>query len=249
MSKKKVSKRQLIREKRRRQARMQRFGLIGVVVIGALLVAFTLIYPNLKSVGEIATVEAFPRSMANGTAMGDPNAPVIIDVFEDFQCSACVYYTEETERRISETYVTNGQVYYVFHQYPFLDRASANKESQQAANASMCAMEQDKFWEYHDILFANWNGNNAGAFSDRRLAAFAETLELDMDLFTTCFEENRYQVEIQADYDLGIEMGVSSTPSIFVNEQLVLNSQGANYIPSYEDIVAAIEAALAETGQ
>lgn len=245
MSKKKVSKRQHIREKRRRQAQMQRFGIIGLVVVGAVLVAFALIYPNLKSAAEIATVEAYPRPMADSTAMGDPNAPVIIDVFEDFQCPACAYYTEEVEKRIAETYVASGQVYYVFHHYPFIDNYSTSKESQQAANASMCAMEQDLFWEYHDILFANWNGENAGAFRDERLMVFAETLELDIDLFTTCFEETRYQDEIQADYELGVEMGVSGTPSVFVNGEQTTPGK----IPGFEDIQQAVEAALIQVGQ
>jgi protein-disulfide isomerase len=158
MRKKKVGKRQLIRERRRRQARMRRFVIIGGVVIVAVLIAFAMIYPNLQSAGEIAAIEAFQRPMEDGTAMGNSNAPVRIDVFEDFQCPACAFYTKEVERRIAETYVTAGQVYYVFHHYPFIDSNSASKESHQAANASMCAMEQNKFWEYHDILFANWNG-------------------------------------------------------------------------------------------
>ena len=245
MSDKKVSKKQRIRNKRKRQARMRRFGIIGVVCIGAVMVAFALIYPNLKSAGEIATLEAYPRPMENGTAIGEPNVPVVIDVFEDFQCPACAYFTEETERRIVETYVASGQVYYVFHQYPFIDRASVNKESQQAANASMCAMEQGRFWDYHDMLFANWNGENTGAFNNNRLIAFAETLELDMALFTTCFEENRYQEKIQADFNLGIEMGVNGTPSVFVNGQQIT----PDHVPSFEDVQQAVEAALNQAGQ
>lgn len=224
---------------------MQRFGIIGVIVIGAVLVAFALIYPNLKLAGEISTVEPILRPMADGTAMGDPNAPVVIDVFEDFQCSACRIYSEEIETRIAETYVAAGQVYYIFHQYPFIDRASATKESQQAANASMCAAEQGLFWEYHDILFANWNGENAGAFNDKRLVAFAETLNLDMGLFTDCFEENRYRDEIQADFELGTEMGVSGSPSVFVNGQHIT----PGFVPGFEDIQQAVEAALIEAGQ
>ena len=183
--------------------------------------------------------------MADGTAMGDPNAPVVIDVFEDFQCPSCAYYTEEIERRITETYVATGQVYYVFHQYPFIDSNSTNKESHQAANASMCAMEQNQFWVYHDILFANWNGENAGAFNDGRLMTFAETIGLDMELFTSCFEENRYEDDIQADYDLGIEMGVSGTPSVFVNGQHIT----PGFVPGFEDVQQAVEAALIQSGQ
>ena len=243
--KKKMSKRQTIRAKRQRQARIQRFGMIGIIAAGALLVAFALIYPNLKSVGGIVTVEPNPRPLADGTAMGDPNAPVVIDIFEDFQCPACRTYTEEVETLITETYIATGQVYYVFHQYPFLDSASATKESQQAANASMCAAEQGLFWEYHDILFANWNGENAGALSDSRLMTFAETLGLDMDLFTNCFENNRYRDEIQADLDLGTEMGASGTPSVFVNGQQVT----PGFVPGFDDIRQAVEAAMIQAGE
>jgi protein-disulfide isomerase len=242
---KKMSKRQMIRAKRERQARLQRLGVIGVIVVGALLVAFALIYPNLKSIGEIVTVEPKPRPMVDGTAMGDPNAPVVIDVFEDFQCPACRIYTEEVETRLAETYVATGQVYYVFHQYPFLDSASVTKESHQAANASMCAAEQGLFWEYRDILFANWNGENAGAFTDGRLVAFAEALDLDMELFPACFEDNRYRDEIQADYDLGTEMGVTGTPSVFVNGVHVT----PGFVPGFDDVRQAVEAALIQAGQ
>jgi len=237
---KEKSKRQKIREKRQRQARMQRLGVIGIIVVGALLVAFALVYPSLKSIGEIAVAESNPRPMANGTAMGNPNASVVIDVFEDFQCPACRSYSEDVEKQVTETYVITGQVYYVFHQYPFIDSNSVNKESHQAANASMCAAEQELFWEYHDTLFANWSGENAGAFSDRRLMAFAETLDLDMELFTNCFKANRYQDEIKADFDLGVEMGVSGTPSVFVNGQHIT----PGFIPSFNDIQQAVEAAL-----
>jgi protein-disulfide isomerase len=245
MSKKKAGKRQLIRERRKRRTRMRRLGMIGGIGIGAVLIAFALIYPNLKSAGEIATLEAFQRPMEDGMAIGDPNAPVRIDVFEDFQCPACAFYTEEVERRIAESYVTSGQVYYVFHHYPFLDSNSVNKESHQAANASMCALEQDKFWDYHDILFANWNGENAGAFNDSRLKVFAEKIDLDMERFTSCFDENRYQEEIEADYDLGLEMGVSGTPSVFANGQQIT----PGFVPGFEDVQQAVEAALIASGQ
>jgi len=242
---KKMSKRQMIRAKRERQVRMRRLGVIGIIAVGALLVAAALIYPSLRPIGEIVTVEPNQRPLAEGTAMGDPNAPVVIDVFEDFQCPACLTYSEEVEPLITETYVANGQVYYVFHHYPFLDSNSITKESHQAANASMCAAEQDLFWEYHDILFANWNGENAGAFSDRRLVAFAETLDLDMEQFTECFEENRYQDEIQADFNLGMEMGVTGTPSVFVNGQQI----SPGFVPGVDDIRQAVEAALIQTGE
>jgi protein-disulfide isomerase len=144
---------------------------------------------------------------------------------------------------IVKNLVQTGKVYYTFHNYPFIDGDTVNsgKESDQSANASMCAAEQGKFWEMHGIIFANWNGENLGAYSDKNLRAFAEKAELDMDAFDACFDANKYQKEIQADFDGGIKLGVNGTPSVFVNDQII----NPGYIPSYEDIAAAVEAALA----
>jgi protein-disulfide isomerase len=104
----------------------------------------------------------------------------------------------------------------------------------------MCASEQNKFWEMQGTIFANWNGENQGAYNDRRLTAFAEKTGLDMDAFNACFKANKYKAEIQADFDFGNTLGVQGTPSIFVNKTLVT----PEHVPSYDDIAAAVEAAL-----
>jgi protein-disulfide isomerase len=241
----KMSKRQVRREQRRKQEKQQRVAILGIVIVGALLLAFALIYPNLKPIDDVIPVTPHAYSQVDGTTLGNPDAMVSVDVWEDFQCPACRNYSESTEPLIIQNYVDTGQVRYTFHQYPFIDDLASSKESDQSANASMCAAEQNRFWEYKEILFANWNGENLGSFSDRRLVAFAEAINLDMRAFRDCFNNNRYKESIDQDFNAGKDLGVNSTPSIFVNEQLVVNSQGENYVPSYEDIAAAIDAALA----
>lgn len=231
------AKRRQKRMQERRNAFLMIFG--GIVLLIALFTVPQLI-ENSKPVGEITSITPIARPQEDGTAMGDPNAPVRIDVFEDFQCPACKTYTETTERQIIENYVSTGQVYYVFRQFPFLDDRSATRESDQAANASLCASEQGRFWDFHDMLFANWNSENAGAFSDRRLVAFAETLKLDMKAFNQCFDENRYKDQVQQDLRDGQQMGVQGTPSVFVNGTLI----APGFIPTYDQLVEAIEAKL-----
>jgi protein-disulfide isomerase len=246
MSKKQqyTGKRQAIREKRRRERQRQRLITILVVVGVALVIAALLIAPSIRNslapVGDIIEITSNPRPMEDGTAMGDPNAPVLIEVYEDFQCPACQIYSNDVEPLVTENHVASGEVYYVFRQYPFLDDRAPSKESDQAANASMCAAEQDSFWDYHDILFANWNGENQGSFSDKRLLAFAETLGLDMEAFTACFEENRYQEEIEADLAAGNAADVQGTPSVLVNGELVK----PGFVPTYDDIRRMIEISL-----
>ena len=239
MSREKVSKRQERRERMQRQQRRQRLITIGLITLGAALVVLAVVWPQLRPVGEIIPVTPADWPDADGLSLGDPNAPATIDVFEDFQCPACRNFTENTEPLVVQNLVATGKARYVFHNYPFIDDQSARKESDQAANAAMCASEQNEFWDMHSILFANWNGENLGAFSDRRLQAMAESIELDMDAFNSCFNANKYEAEIQSDLQLGQEMGVSGTPSIFVNGQQV--GQG-NQVPSYDQIAEAVNA-------
>ena len=184
-STKDTSKRQARREQMRRKEQRNRLIGFGLIMIGVVFVAFLIIYPNVKPVDEVKAAEPQSYPQADKTALGDPNAPVRIDTYEDFQCPACVNYTKETESKIIENLVATGKVYYVFHNYPFIDGASVDSsgESDQAANASMCAAEQNKFWEMHATIFANWNGENQGAYTDKRLTAFAEKVGLGYGSF------------------------------------------------------------------
>lgn len=242
MSPEKISKRQERRERMQRQQQRQRLILIGLIVVGAALVVFALVWPQVKSVGEIITVTPATLPNADGLSLGDANAPATIDVFEDFQCPACKSFTESTEPLIIENLVATGKARYVFHNYPFIDDNTnplGGGESDQAANAAMCANEQGKFWDMHNSLYANWNGENQGNLSDRRLQAMAESLGLDMNAFNTCFNANKFESEIQADFNEGKEMGVNGTPTVFVNGTQV-GQPGK--IPSYDEIVQAVNA-------
>ena len=241
MSSEKVSKRQQRREQIQRQQQRQRLTLIGLIVVGAALVVFAIVYPNIKSVGEIITVTPATWPNANGLSLGETSAPALIDVFEDFQCPACKSFTESTEPLIIQNLVSTGKARYEFHNYPFIDGNGVNGggESDQAANAVMCANDQGKFWDMHVMLFANWNGENQGNLSNRRLQAMAESLGLDMNAFNACFNANKFEAKIQADFNKGQSLGVNGTPSVFVNGTQV-GQPGK--IASYDEIVQAVNA-------
>lgn len=239
------SKRQIVREQRMKRQRQQRVLTIVIITAVALVVAFFLIAPSVRNamtpLGEIVKITPEARPNADGKAIGDANAPVLVEVWEDFQCPACQGYSQTVEQQLIQNYAATGKIRYEFRQFPFLDDRSGTKESDQAANASMCANEQGKFWEYHDYLFANWNGENQGSFSDKRLIAFAEALGLDMAKFNDCFNANRYKDVIDKDLADGNQAGVSGTPSVFVNGQILK----PGFVPSYEEIAQAIDAAIA----
>jgi protein-disulfide isomerase len=241
MSPEKVSKRQERRARQQRQQQRQRLMLIGGIVVVAALVVFALVYPNVKSVGEIITVTPATLPNPDGSSLGDTSAPATIDIFEDFQCPACRSFTESIEPLVIKNLVATGKARYVFHNYPFIDGNGVGNggESDQAANAAMCANEQGKFWDMHAIIYANWNGENQGNLNDRRLQAMAESIGLDMNAFNDCFNANKYKSEIQADFDRGSKMGVNGTPTVFVNGSQV-GQPGK--IATYDEIAQAVNA-------
>jgi protein-disulfide isomerase len=245
-----ISKREAIKAQRTKKKRRQRINTIlwvgGFIVLLILVLISPTIYNSLKPAGSFIRITPEAHTLENGKAIGDPNAKVTIQVYEDFQCPNCKIYVDSNETQLlNSSYITNGQVYYVFMQFPFLDANSITKESQQAANASMCAMEQGQFWEYHDMLFANQGAvENGGAFNDKRLQAFAESLGLNMTEFNQCFNADKYSAQIEADYQEGIAAGINGSPTVVVNGQILT----PGFVPTYDEIKSAIDTILASGG-
>ena len=245
-----ISKREAIKAQRTRKKRQQRMNTLlwvgGFIVILVLILITPTIYNTLKPAGDFVRITPVAYPLVDGKAIGNPDAKVKIELYEDFQCPACKTYTANVEKQLlTSSYITAGQVYYIFKQVPFLDSKAITKESHQAANASMCALEQERFWDYHDILFANQGVvENGGSYNDKRLQAFAESLGLEMTAFNSCFSSNRYSADIEAERQLLADTGVIRTPTILING----TNQFPTYIPTYEELTAAIDAALAGGG-
>jgi len=239
-----LSKREAVRERRQQKQRRQRLYIVlgGVAVVA--VIAALLIIPSLLPAGDVIAITPHERPMVDGKALGDPTAPVTIEVFEDFQCPACKSFSEQIEPRIIDAYVATGDVYYIYRHWPFLDDRAPRNESDQAAAASMCAGDENRFWDYHDILFANWSGENQGAFNDKRLVAFAEALELDMPAFNSCFSANLHEEVINSDLQKGKDAGVTGTPAVMVNGRIL----SPGFVPSFEQISEAVDAELATLG-
>jgi len=241
-----ISKRDAIkaqRTKKKRQGRMNTLLWVGgFIVILVLILISPSIYNAVKPAGEFIRITPESHPMEAGKTIGNPDATVTVEVYEDFQCPACKEYTSSIEIQLVEsTYMTNGQVKYVFMQYPFLDSSTVTKESHQAANASMCALEQGRFWDYHDILYVNQGAvENGGSFNDKRLGAFAESLGLDMTTYNKCFSADKYSPDIEAEFQQGQTAGVTGTPTVIVNGTIIT----PGFVPTYEQITAAIDAAL-----
>ena len=118
--------------------------------------------------------------------------------------------------------------------------AFLGQESVWAAEAAECAGDQDKFWEYHDLLYERWAGTNVGAYSYNNLLGFAQILELDSDGFAACLNDRKYVDRVRGESEFADDNGITSTPWVLVNGERV---RGVEY-GIFRD---AIEAALAAT--
>lgn len=216
-----MSKREELRRRRQAHARRQQLTVVGVVAVVAVLVAAWLIWPTLQPVGEIATIEPQEYPLADGSALGPQDAPVLIEVFSDFQCPNCRTFAQEVEEQLIETYGAGGQVRIDYKHFIVIDGNVGGSESRQAAEASECAAQQNQFWPYHDIVFANWRGEGVGAFSNQRLVAMAETIGLNMEQFNSCFNGNATSGIVSDDQALGQSRGVNGTPTVFINGSMV----------------------------
>ena len=169
----------------------------------------------------------------NDPVLGDPNAPVTIVSFEDYQCPFCGKSFAETFPRLKSDYINTGKVKYVYRDFPL---TSIHPEALPAAEASECADDQEKFWEYHDLLFINQA--NLGT---QLYAAIANTLGLDFEQFAKCMASGKHREEVQNDFNYGASVGgVSGTPTFFINGIKLVGAQ------PYEAFKQVIDAELAK---
>ncbi|MGC9057543.1 MAG: thioredoxin domain-containing protein [Candidatus Micrarchaeia archaeon] len=147
---------------------------------------------------------------------GDPNAPVTIVEFSDFQCPYCTRFYRETYGQINENYIKTGKVKLVYRHFPL----SFHENSEKAAEAAECAAEQGKFWEMHDKLFENNN-----ALDINSLKKYAVDIGLDSQKFNECLDSGKTAEIVRKDFNDGTAAGVSGTPTFFVNGLSIVGAQ------------------------
>lgn len=152
--------------------------------------------------------------------LGKENAKVTVIEFADFQCPFCEKWFTESAGNLIKDYVNTGKVRFAYRHFAFL-----GEESNWAAEASNCANDQGKFWQYHDYLFKNQKGENQGAFTKDKLKGFASVLGLNTSAFNSCLDNGKYVSAVADDTAAGQTAGVTGTPTIFVNGQAIVGAQ------------------------
>lgn len=163
-------------------------------------------------------------------AMGLPDAPVTIVEFADFRCGYCKRFLDQTMTPLLEEY--GEHVRFVYRDYPIL-----GSDSVTAALAGECAMQQDKFWEFHDLVYANQGDLSLDAFT-----GYAADLGMDVDAFAACVDADETTAMVQRDYEAGLQLGVSGTPTFFINGRMLVGAQPYAVFAQY------VEEELSEAG-
>jgi protein-disulfide isomerase len=224
--------------KQRQQRRIVAGSIIGAIVVLVVLIGSLWIFNSNQPVGDITVPTEVARPQANFNAMGNPDAPVKITEYSDFQCPFCKRFADETEMQVVENLIKQGKVYFVY--VPYGPGGNyIGPESKTAAMAAFCAGDQGKFWEYKDILFANHTGENVGDFTNKRLRAFAEALNLDMNAFNKCFDGNKYNDKLAEGIAAGRALQVGGTPTFIFNDG-VDSMVGAQPFSNFQQKVDAL---------
>ncbi|MCH6585620.1 MAG: DsbA family protein [Thaumarchaeota archaeon] len=179
-------------------------------------------------------------SADNDPVIGNPDAPITIIEFSDFQCPFCARFYTQTLPLIYEEYIDQGKVKLVFRDYPI---QSIHPNAVPAAVASECANEQGKFKEMHDILFDNQNEWNKQETVDALslFSQYATEIQLEQETFDSCLTSGKYIEEIQKDLVDGQNYGVTGTPGFFIgNDQIgYVQLKGAQPFDSFKKVIDA----------
>ena len=171
--------------------------------------------PEMDQIGpKKITIDTF---LSNGSPiLGDPNAPITLVEFGDYQCHYCNVFFQSIEKDIVKNYVDTGKVKIIFKDYNII-----GEDSVIASQGAHCANDQGLFWEYHDILYSNWTGENNGWASSENLAIFAQQIDLNMNKWSECMKKGSHSQIILKSNDDARTLELTGTPAFFI-----INSEG-----------------------
>ena len=193
---------------------MNKKGVLAGIIISIAILSVIVVYSSssVETENRDVRTHGIISTTMGSSILGNPSAQVTIVEFGDYQCHQCYNWFHNTKPTVFQNYVDTGKVNFVF-----MDLAFLGMDSPKAAQASYCAEDQGKYWEYHDQLYtAQESQIDNGWANSQRLKAFAFSLGLDMELFDDCLDSGKYAKRVQYNIAEAKKLGASGTPTFFI---------------------------------
>jgi len=170
----------------------------------------------------------------NGSPIiGNPNAPITVLEWGDYQCTFCYKFHQSSLNVLLSEYVDTERVKLVFKDFPL-----NGPDSVVAAEASYCAGDQGRYWEYHDELYINWAGERTGWINNDSLNKFAKSIDLELEQFSSCLTEHKYLQKVLELEKFGKEIGIDATPSFLIfNDEKIIKITGNQPIDAFRQVI------------
>jgi protein-disulfide isomerase len=171
---------------------------------------------ELAEIKQLISPKAKPRQAGNVNHVinvsddpykGSKTAQLTIVEYTDYQCPYCARHAKAVLPQIQKNYVDTGKVRYVLRDFPL----PFHKQAGKASEAALCAGDQGKYWEMHDVLFSNQK-----ALGPNKLPEYAQTIGIDVEIFDTCLATSKYKGRVNSNKNDGRKAGVRGTPSFVI---------------------------------
>jgi protein-disulfide isomerase len=225
----------VVNQQRAQSTRQFYLVLVAIAVIGGLLIWRTAGKANSRVVA--MDVKATP-AQAEGYLMGNPDAPVQIMEFADFECPACGQFATVTEPDVRKRIVQTGLASYRFFDFPLTE---IHKNTLAASNAAACASDQGKFWEMHDLIYQHQPEWSTEATSDPKkfFGRYANQIGLDVSSWSKCYDDEKHLQRIMANRAEGERRNIRQTPTFIIGTKMIPGSISYDMLKAYVDSAAA----------
>jgi protein-disulfide isomerase len=208
-------------------------GLVAVIALAAIVMTGGSPKPDTFPVDPNA-----PAANPEGYLLGNPNAPVQVLEWADFECPGCMQFATLTEPDVRQRLVETGQVSFRYFFFPLTE---IHRSAASAAYAAACAGDQNRFWEMHDAIYNGFNDWAAGRARDPKkvFETYAERIGLDAGAWSACYDSDKHRATIASHVTAGVQRGVQSTPTFIIGDRQVSSAI------SYDQFKALVDSAAA----
>jgi protein-disulfide isomerase len=184
---------------------------------------------------------SYTAELTDGETMGAASAPVVLQLYSDFQCPACKTFVTQLLPSLVNDFVRPGTLRIEAKDIDFIGRGQPNESLEIAAGAA-CAAEQDRYWQFHDYAFWNQGRENAGDHDTAWIARIADAAGVEITAWNACLARSDVRPPIDAQTTTAAAAGITSTPTLLVNGQKLVG------VPKYDDLATLIRQLAASPG-